>query len=114
MAEGKEASLNAFFAGQLGLPATKPVPLKRLTVESAARTNVANVSLVDKQTLIFSVREKNLTTFFLTDSSGKLRKALVNDSSVRNGGLTNLPALRAEREFTPVREFWLSRDSIKK
>ena len=63
LAEGKEASLNAFFAGQLGLPATKTVPLKRRTVESAARTNVANVSLVDKQTLVFSVREKTSPHF---------------------------------------------------
>jgi len=101
--EGKDASLNAFFAEQLGIASAKQaIPLKRLKVES----NVFNVSVTDRRTIILSVQAKNLTTYYLTDTSGQLKKAIINDSAVANGGLTNIPLNRAEAAFKEQKSFW--------
>lgn len=115
LSSGKDSSLNAFFAGQLGIPAaSKAIPLKRLTIESARNTNVFNVSSVDKRTIVLFVREKNLTTYYLTDTSGRLRKAIVNDSLIADGGLTNIPIIKAQAGFNASKELWLKTDSAPK
>ena len=101
--EGKDASLNAFFAGELGIASAKQaIPLKRLKVES----NIFNVSVTDRRTIILSVQEKNLTTYYLTDTTGQLKKAIINDTAVANGGLTNIPVNRAETGFNEQKIFW--------
>ena len=100
--EGKDASLNAFFAGHLGISTKQAIPLKRLKVES----NIFNVSVTDPRTIILSVQAKNLTTYYLTDTSGQLKRAIINDSAVANGGLTNIPLNRAEAGFKEQVSFW--------
>jgi hypothetical protein len=86
LAEGKEATLNPRFARFLGLKADQPVPLKRLEFEREGITNVLNVLREPPNTIILFERRQSLATFYVTDRSGILRRAVVNDDAVANGG----------------------------
>jgi len=103
--EGVDANLNAGFATVLGI-SKAGVPLKRLKSETNGVTNTFNVSLEDKKTVIITVREKQMSTFYLTDASGKLKRAVVNDGAVKSGGLTNVPVASAEEAFQKKVSFW--------
>jgi len=105
--EGNDASLNAAFAKVLGVGSGQSaVRLKRLKSDRGGVTNIFNVSIEDKQTVILSVREKNISTYFLTDTTGKLKKAIVNDGAIADGGMTNLPLSVAEPKFRAQKDFW--------
>ena len=105
--EGKEATLNVGFARFLGLKAENPLPLKRLQFEKDGMTNVLNVLRDNTNTIILSERRQALTTFYLTDRSGELRRAVVNDGSVANGGMTNLTLNGATAGFQKQKKLWL-------
>jgi hypothetical protein len=109
--EGKEGSMNAGFATMLGLTSNKPLPIKQLTAERDGATNRLAVSLADKRTIIITTRSNHLSTYYLTDVSGKLKQAIVNDGSVRSGGLTNLSVAVAEPRFEQEKEWWSKRQS---
>lgn len=107
MAEGKEATLNVGFARLLGLKADQPLPLKRLQFERDGMTNVLNVLRDDPNTIILSERRQSLATFYLTDRSGTLRRAVVNDGAIANGGITNLAVKAAAPGFEKQKNLWL-------
>ena len=107
MAKGENKSLNSSFAKVLGIPAgSEPIPLKRVIQTSESSTNRFDVSLKDKRTIILTVVNENLSTFYLTDLSGELRRAVVNDASIRDDGLTNLPVSHARPAFEAQKQFW--------
>ena len=105
--EGKEVKLNAWFAHKLGLKAERPLPLKRLRVVKSGRTNVFDVLVEDRKTIILSERHQSLTTFYVTDPSGVLKRAVINDSTIVDGGLTNLALNAAAAGFARQRQLWL-------
>lgn len=109
LTEGKEATLNVGFARMLGLAADKPIPLMRLQFESRGTTNVFNVVRDTSDTIILFERRENFTTYYLADRSGTLRRAVINDSTVANGGVTNLNLQAAIAGFEKQKRFWSER-----
>ena len=108
--EGTDARMNGRFATALGIARNQAsVSLKRVAAEVNGATNVFNVSFEDKKTIILSVREKQLTTFYLTDLSGKLKRVMINDSSLQIGGLTNIPVATAQRKFEQQKDWWVKK-----
>jgi len=107
LAEGKDAKLNVGFALVLGLDAEQPLPLKRIEFVKAGVTNVLNVVRDHTNTIILSERWQFLATFYLTDRSGALRRAVVNDGAIAVGGLTNLPLSAAAAGFQKQKKLWL-------
>ena len=106
--DGKDGSINAGFATVLGLTKNEAVPIKRLTVERNGVTNSFSISLADKKTIVFTARSNQMGTFYLTDLSGKLKRAVVNDGSIKSGGLTNIPIATAEPRFREEKEWWIN------
>ena len=107
LAEGKDATLNVGFARFLGLKADQPMPVKRIQLETGGVTNMLNVLREDPNTIILSERRQRLTTFYLTDRSGLLRRAVVNDGAVADGGITNLSLEAAAAGFEKHKQLWL-------
>ena len=106
MVEGKDATLNVGFARFLGLKAERPLPLKRLQTETDGATNMLNVLRESTNTIILSDRRKLITTFYLTDRSGTLKRAVVNDGAIANGGITNLTLKAAASAFEKQKILW--------
>ena len=109
--DGKDGSINAGFATALGLTKNQAVPIKRLTAERTGVTNSFSISLADQKTIVFTTRSNQIGTFYLTDLSGKLKRAIVNDSSIKVGGLTNIPVAIAEPKFQEEKEWWIKKYS---
>jgi hypothetical protein len=107
LTEGEEAKLNAGFAKVLGLKTEQPLVLKRLRFEKEGTTNVFNVLLKDRNTIILSEYQQSVVTFYLTDRAGNLVKAVANDSAIANGGLTNLTPTTAAAGFNREKKLWL-------
>ena len=106
LTQGEDAKLNAGFARMLGLKTEQPLLLKRLQFEKEGATNVLNVLLKDRNTIILSERRQSLATFYLTDRAGNLVKAVVNDGAISNGGLTNLTRAAAMAGFDRQKKLW--------
>ena len=106
MAEGKDATLSVGFARFFGLKAEQPLPLKRLQTEKDGVTNVLNVLRDNTNTIIMSERRQLVTKFYLTDQSGTLKRAVVNDGAIANGGLTNLTLTSAMSDFEKQKILW--------
>jgi hypothetical protein len=64
---------------------------------------------MDRKTIVISVREGQMGTFYLTDLSGKLIRAIVNDGGIKDGGLTNIPIVNAQKAFEKERDWWIKR-----
>jgi hypothetical protein len=109
--DGKDGSINAGFATVLGLSKNQAVPIKRLTNERTGVTNSFSISLADKKTIVFTTRSNQLSTFYLTDLSGKLKRAIVNDGSNKSGGLTNISVATAEPRFQEEKKWWIKKYS---
>jgi len=109
---GSDGKMNAGFASLLGLSKDQsPVLLKRVTAETQSTTNTLSVSLADKKSVVISVRHAHLGTFYLTDTSGKLIRVIVNDGRIKDGGLTNIPIAEAQKAFEKERDWWVKRYS---
>ena len=106
MAQGKDGKLNVGFAQFLGLKAEQPLSLKRLRIESDGATNMFNVLVERPDTIILSERRQLISTYYLTDRSGTLKRAVVNDAGITNGGLTNLPLKTAGPGFDKQKRLW--------
>lgn len=106
MAEGKDSTLSVGFARFFGLKAEQPLPLKRLKTEKDGATNVLNVLRENTNTIILSERRQLIATFYLTDRSGTLKRAFVNDGAITNGGLTNLTLKAAASDFEKQKKLW--------
>jgi hypothetical protein len=52
-----------------------------------------------------------MSTFYLTDLSGKLKRAIVNDGSIKSGGLTNISFATAEPRFQEEKKWWIKKYS---
>jgi hypothetical protein len=106
LAEGKETTMNVGFARFLGLTAEKPLAVKSIQYDKDGVTNVLKVIRDNPNTILFSERRGLLTTFYLTDRSGILRRAFVNDGAIANGGLTNLTSRAATVGFEKQKLLW--------
>ena len=111
LTDGEDAKLNVVFAKVLGLKTEQPLTLKRLQFEKEGATHIFNVLKKDPNTIILSERRQSLTTFYLTDRAGKLIKAVVNDSAMANGGLTNLTRATATAGFDRQKRLWSQQKS---
>jgi len=109
LAEGKDGTINVGFARALGLKAERPLPLKRARFDADGATNTLNVLLEDRNTIILSERRQNLGTFYPTDRSGTLKRAIVNDGAIANGGMTNLALEAAAPDFEKLKQLWVER-----
>lgn len=107
LAEGKEGTINVGFARFLGLKAEQPLPLKRIQFEKDGATNVLNVLRDNPNALILSERRQHIATFYLTDRAGTLRRAVVNNAAIANGGITNIPLKVAAGDFEKLKKIWL-------
>lgn len=115
LAQGTDATLNPFFSRALGVPAEegRPITLKRLRDVQGNQTNFFDVSVADKQTVVLTTREGALSHYYVTDISGNLRKAAVNDSKNRSAGLTDVPKAKAQESFERAKQLWLTRHGNK-
>jgi hypothetical protein len=111
LAEGRDATLNVGFAQVLGLQVDQPLPLKRVQFERDGATHLLDVGRKDPNLLILTERRQALATFYLTDRSGTLRRAVVNDGAIRDGGLTNLTIEAAGSGFETQKRLWLRSSS---
>jgi hypothetical protein len=107
LAEGRDFKLNIGFAQVLGLKADKPLPFKQLRIENHNTSNRLNVNKDNPTIIILQETRGPLSTYYLTDPSGKLKKAVVNDSTVIDGGLTNLPLTAVASSFEKQKLLWL-------
>ena len=106
--EGKDSGMNGGFAKFLGLTETgERVPMKRMIVQNESVTNNFYVSLQDKKTIVISERNGAMGTFYLTDVSGILKRAVVNDGNIKEGGLTNIPTAQAKAGFQKKKDWWI-------
>ncbi|MCB1125438.1 MAG: hypothetical protein KDM81_03005 [Verrucomicrobiae bacterium] len=105
-AEGQDANMNVGFARFLGLRADQPVALKRLQFEQNGATNTLNVLANEPNTIILVKRQQLLGWFYLTDRSGSLKRAVVNDGGIADGGLTNLTLMEAAAGFEALKRAW--------
>ena len=105
--EGKDAKINASFARTLGLKTEQPLALKRLLIKRSGTTNVFNVLVQDRKTIILFDLQQPLRTYYLTDASGILKRAVINDSNIADGGLTNLTLSAAATGFAKQRQLWI-------
>ena len=108
---GTDGSINAGFATFLGLTTNRAVQVKHLTADRNGVTNRFTISLDDNKTIVLGTRSNQLGTFYLTDVSGKLKRAIVNDGSIKSGGLTNIPIAIAEPRFREEKEWWIKKYS---
>jgi len=111
LVEGKEGTINVGFARFLGLKAEQPLPLKRIQFEKDGATNVLNVLRDNPNTLILSERRQLIATFYLTDRAGTLKRVVVNDGAIANGGITNIPLKAAAGDFEKLKKMWLQQTS---
>ncbi|MHB8522928.1 MAG: hypothetical protein ACYDH9_19505 [Limisphaerales bacterium] len=111
LADGEDAKLKVGFARFLGLKAEQPLLLKRLQFEKDGATHVLNVLRHDPNTIILSERRQSLTTFYVSDRSGNLSRAVVNDGAIADGGLTNLAPANAAASFAVEKQLWLQRNA---
>lgn len=110
--DGKDGNINGGFATTLGLTKNRaPLPIKRLMAETDGTTNTFSVSTADKRTIILTVRREQMSTYYLTDLSGTLKRAVVNDAGVKAGGMTNLPVAVAKPAFEVQKDWWISKHS---
>jgi hypothetical protein len=109
IAEGKQGNLPIGFARYMGINTKQRLPLKRIQIEQNGATNIFNVLLDNSNNIILSERKHDLTTFYLTDRAGTLRRAVVIDSAVAEGGITNLTLNAAAAGFAKQKILWLSR-----
>ena len=107
LAEGEDGKLNVWFAQFLGLEAHQPLRLKRLQFENDGAINRLHVLLEDHNAIILSERRQLIGTFYLTDRSGNLRRAVVNDGAITDGGITNLTLESAAAGFEKQKQLWL-------
>ena len=70
-------------------------------------TNVLNVLREPPNTLILLERRQSLATFYVTDRSGTLRRAVVNDDAIEKGGITNIALRVAAPGFEKQKKLWL-------
>jgi hypothetical protein len=115
LTNGTDATLNPFFLRALGIVADegRPLALKRLRDVQGAKTNFFDVSLEDKQTIILTTREGALSHYYVTDTAGALRKAVVNNGTSRNRGLTNVPNAVVQESFERAKQSWLTKHGTK-
>ena len=110
--DGKDGNINGGFATTLGLTKNRaPLPIKRLMAEADGATNTFSISTADKKTIILTVRREQMSTYYLTDLSGTLKRAVVNDAGVKAGGMTNIPVAVAKPAFELQKDWWISKHS---
>jgi hypothetical protein len=104
--QGEDAKLNVGFARVLGLKAEQPLRLKRLRFDEKAATHAVDVLQDDPNTIILTVRRQSLGTYYVTDRSGKLKRAVVNDGTIAKGGITNISLEAAAPDFAEQKRLW--------
>ena len=112
LAEGKDASMNGGFATYLGVTKNGArVSMKRIVVPTGSVTNDFYVSIEDKKTIVIVERKSSIDTFYLTDLLGNLKRVVVNDRNIKDGGLTNIPVKKAQAGFQQEKDWWIKKYS---
>ena len=106
--EGKSNNIPPAFSYALGLSTNKPAPGKVVISRSATETNSFWASLDGNAAVIIN-RKANLSWYYLTDASGRLRRAIVNDANIYHGGGTNLSVAKESGSFEAQKLKWLGK-----
>ena len=85
----------------------QPPALKRIRFEHDGATHTVDVLVDDPETVIVTYRRQSLSTFYLCDRSGALKRAVENNASIADGGLTNLTTEAAGGDFEGLKQLWL-------
>ncbi len=107
LAEGKNNSIPPAFSRALGLTTNQPARGKVIISRSATETNSFWASLQDTNAAVIVTRKANLSWYYLTNASGRLRSAIVNDANIYHGGGTNLSVAGEGERFEAQKRKWL-------
>jgi hypothetical protein len=107
LSEGKSNNIPPAFSYALGLSTNKPAAGKVIISRGDTETNSFWASLQDSNSAVMITRKANLSWYYLTDSSGQLRRAIVNDANIYHGGGTNLSLGKERERFEAHKRRWL-------
>jgi hypothetical protein len=108
LTEGKTNNIPPAFSRALGLSTNKPAAGKVVISRSDTETNSFWASLQDTNAAVIMTRKANLCWYYLTDASGQLHRAIVNDANIYHGGGTNLSLARERERFEAQKRKWLA------
>jgi hypothetical protein len=109
LTEGKNNNVPPGFAHALGISTNQPAPGKVIIDRSGTETNSLWASLQNTNVAVIMTRKANLSWYYLTDASGRLRRAIVNDANIYHGGGTNLSAAKEGERFEVQKRKWIGR-----
>jgi hypothetical protein len=107
LTEGKNNNIPPGFARALGLSTNQPAPGKVFIEKTGTETNSFWASLQNTNSAVIMTRKANLSWYYLTDASGRLRRAIVNDGNIYHGGATNLSLANESERFEAQKRKWL-------
>ena len=105
--EGKNNNIPPGFAHALGLTTNQPAAGKVIIDRSGTETNSFWASTQGTNAAVIMTRKANLSWYYLTDASGQLRRAIVNDANKYHGGGTNLSLAKETDRFEAQKRKWL-------
>src|ERR1043165_8542342 len=85
LTEGKTNSIPPAFARALGVSTNQPAPGKVIIDTSGGETNSFWVSLQNTNTAVIMTRKANLSWYYVTDTSGRLHHAMINNVNIYHG-----------------------------
>jgi hypothetical protein len=109
LTHGKNNNIPPAVARALGLSTNTPALGKFAFTTSPPETNAFWVSLQNTNAAVIITRKANMCWYYVTDSSGQLLHAMVNDfnSKLYHGGGTNLSILKEREPFEAQKRKWL-------
>ena len=108
LTEGKTNNIPPGFARALGLSTNIPALGKVIIERTATETNSFWASLQVTTAAVIMTRTANLSWYYLTGASGRLRRAIVNDANKYSGGGTNLSLARESGRFEAQKRKWIA------
>ena len=109
LAKGKNNNIPPAFARALGLSTNQPAPGKAIIEQTSTETNAFWASLQNTNAAVITTRKGNLSWYYVTDASGQLRRAMVNDANIYHGGGTNLSVAKEGERFEAQKRKWLDK-----
>lgn len=109
LTRGKTNNIPPAVARALGLSTNTPALGKFVFTTSPPETNAFWVSLKSTNAAVIITRKENMCWYYVTDASGQLLHAMVNDFNSRqyHGGGTNLSVVKERQPFEVQKKKWL-------
>jgi len=109
LTEGKNNTIPPAFSRALGLTTNQPALGKAIISRTDTETNAFWASLKDTNAAVIITRKANLSWYYVTDASGQLRHAMVNDANIYHGGGTNLSVAKERDRFEEQKRTWVEK-----